>query len=145
MGRVLILQKGHLEFSLVLDLEFQADCLRNTISYLSHVNIFSLISVVDNLGYFHTNFVVHGTHTRHNTQLNMPILNLSGLPSCISYLRNDKINFKAAIQRYLILHSFYSLEPQAHRKDINYNMSFIIYDKCMKLFDMMKQTNAYNI
>ena len=82
---------------------------------------------------FQTNSSTHGVGTRNKTQLHRHIANLScfqkgiscggikifnTLPSSILNLRNDKLHFKVALQRYLIGHYFYLLaEFLTHRKD----------------------------
>jgi hypothetical protein len=102
----------------------------------------SMIFVVDNKENLQTNSSIHGVDTRNKTELHRSTVNLScfqkgvsypgvkvfsSLPSRISNLRNVKLHFKVALQRYLIAHSFYSLaEFLTHRKNIfmtiNYNL-----------------------
>jgi hypothetical protein len=96
-----------------------------------------MMFVVDNQDNFQTNSSLHSVDTRNKTQLHKPIANLScfqkgvsyadvkilnSLPSSISNLRNDKLHFKVALQRYLMDRSFYSLaEFLMCRKDIFYD------------------------
>jgi hypothetical protein len=100
--------------------------------------IFSLMKfVVENQENFQTNSSIHGMDTRNKTQLHRPTANLScfqkgasyagikilnSLPSSILNLRNYKLHFNVALQRYLMDHSFYSLaEFLTHRRDTFYD------------------------
>jgi hypothetical protein len=100
--------------------------------------IFSLMMfVVDNQDNFQTNSSIHGVDTRNKTQHHRPIANLlcfqkgvsyadikifNSLPSSILNLRNDRLHFKVALQRYLMDHSFCSLaEFLTCRKDTFYD------------------------
>jgi hypothetical protein len=84
--------------------------------------IFSLMtSVVDNLGSFQTNSIVHGLNESNKTQLHRPVANLScfqkgvsyaavkifnSLPTSLSNIRHDKNNFQPALLKYLMTHCF---------------------------------------
>jgi hypothetical protein len=88
--------------------------------------IFSLMNfIVNNQGHFQTNSAIHSVNTRNKNQLRRPIANLScfqksayyagikifnGLPSNLTSLVNKKTQFKVALKRYLITHSFYSVD-----------------------------------
>jgi hypothetical protein len=98
---------------------------------------------VDNEDNFQTISSIHGVDTSNKTQLHRSIANLScfqkgvscagikvfnSLPSSILNLRNDKLRFKVALQRYLMDHSFYSLaEFLMSRKDTFYNVQFLFF------------------
>ena len=81
--------------------------------------------VVNNLESFQTNSSVHGMNTRKKTHLHRPAANLACLQKGVSYscikifnslptnileLKNDKLHFKVALQKYLITHSSISIE-----------------------------------
>jgi predicted peroxiredoxin len=75
--------------------------------------------------YFQTNSAIHSVNTRNKNQLHRPIANLScfqksayyagikifnSLPSSLTSLINKKAEFEVALKRYLITHSFYSVD-----------------------------------
>jgi hypothetical protein len=88
--------------------------------------IFSLLLfIVNNQEHFHTNSTVHSVNTRNTNELHRPISNLScvqesayyagikmfnSLPSSLTSLIHKKKHFKVALKRYLITHSFYSVD-----------------------------------
>jgi hypothetical protein len=70
-------------------------------------------------------FTIHSINTRNKHHLHRPIANLScfqkstfyssirifnSLPCNIKNLKNEKAQFKAALRRYLNVHSFYSVD-----------------------------------
>jgi len=84
-----------------------------------------LLFVVKNKEIFTTNQEIHSGNTRSVTNLHLPLCNLtlfqkgafySGiklfnqLPQKIKYLANETKLFKPALKRFLISHSFYSVE-----------------------------------
>jgi hypothetical protein len=98
---------------------------RSEILALPCEHIFSLMNfIVNNREHFQTNSAVHSTNTRNKNQLHRSIANLScfqksayyaginifnSLPSSLTGLINKKAQFKVALKRYLITHSFYSI------------------------------------
>jgi hypothetical protein len=88
--------------------------------------IFSLMMFVfNNPKNFQTNSMLHSINRRYKNQLCRPTVNLSyiqkgvtysatkiynSLPSGISRLQNNKSKFNLAVRKYLITHTFYSLE-----------------------------------
>jgi hypothetical protein len=98
--------------------------------------IFSLkMFFVNSPNNFQTNSALHSIDTRYKNQLHRGIVNLScmqkgvtysaikiynNLPSDISRLQNDKSEFKLALRKYVITHTFYSLEEffSHHKKHI---------------------------
>jgi hypothetical protein len=84
-----------------------------------------MMFVISNLESFQTNFSVHGMNMKNRTHLHWPLANLAYFQKVVSYsginifnslpinileLKNDKLCFKAVLQRYLITRSFYSIE-----------------------------------
>jgi hypothetical protein len=88
--------------------------------------IFSLLLfIVNNQEHFQTNSTVHSVNTRNKNELHRPISNLScvqesayyagikmfnNLPSSDTSLIHKKEQFEVALKRYLITHSFYSVD-----------------------------------
>jgi hypothetical protein len=84
--------------------------------------IFSLVNfIVNNQEYFQNNSAIHSVNTRNKNQLYRPIANLSCFQKSAYYagikifdslpsLVNKKARFKVALKRYLITHSFYSVD-----------------------------------
>jgi hypothetical protein len=87
--------------------------------------IFSLINfTVNNQEHFQTNSAIHSANTRNKNQLCRPTVNLcfqkcayyavikivNSLPSSLTSLANKKAQFEVAFKRYLITHSFYSVD-----------------------------------
>ncbi|PNF23822.1 hypothetical protein B7P43_G15913 [Cryptotermes secundus] len=88
--------------------------------------IFSLmIFIVKNQEFFPTNSTIHNVNTRNKNQLHRPVASLScfqksayytgikifnNLPPNITTLIDKQGQFKVALKRYLITHSFYSVE-----------------------------------
>ena len=85
--------------------------------------------MVKNKEIFTTNQEIHSRNTRSVTNLHLPLCNLalfqkgayySGiklfnqLPQKIKYLANETKLFKPALKRFLISHSFYSVEYFEH-------------------------------
>jgi hypothetical protein len=74
--------------------------------------------------YFQTNSTVHSVNIRNKHQLHTSIINLScyqksthlgikifnKLPSNLKSLMNMRIEFRVALKRYFIMHSFYSVD-----------------------------------
>ena len=91
--------------------------------------------------FFRINTCVHNINTRNKHLLHSPNGNLScfqkstfyagikifnGLPPSVTILKNDKAKFKAALRKYLLIHSFYSIDEFLCVKMI-YNTVFVIY------------------
>jgi hypothetical protein len=88
--------------------------------------IFSLLLfIVSNQEHFQTNSALHSVNTRNKNQLHRPIAkhscfqrsayyagikNFNSLPSSLTRLIHKKKQFKVALKRYLITHSFYSVD-----------------------------------
>jgi hypothetical protein len=87
--------------------------------------------VVGNRDLYTANQEIHGISTRYNTNLHLPIANLTvfqkgayffgiklfhHLPRSIKILSNEIKLFKPALKRFILLHSFYSIEEY-----FNYN------------------------
>jgi hypothetical protein len=81
--------------------------------------------IVNNQEHFQTNSAIHNFNTRNKNQLHRPIDNLScfqksayhagikifnSLPASLTCFVNKKAQFKVALKRYLIIHSFYSAD-----------------------------------
>ena len=81
--------------------------------------------VVKNKDFFKTNSDIHNFNTRSNNDLHIPVANLtvfqkgvwySGiktynhLPSTLKQLSYDISKFKAALKRFLVTNSFYTVE-----------------------------------
>ena len=80
---------------------------------------------------FQTNLSIQGVNTRRKTLLYRPVINLhvfgsvsyagikifSSLPPSILNHRNDKFNFKIALCKYLITHSYSTAELQMHTRN----------------------------
>jgi hypothetical protein len=69
---------------------------------------------MENQNSFQTNLNIHGINTRNRNQLHLPSASLSYFQKGVFYsgirnLRNDKIQSKKEVQKYLITHSFYSV------------------------------------
>jgi hypothetical protein len=91
-----------------------------------YIYIYSLVNFfIRNQDSFHTNSSVHSNNTRNNHQLHILIANLScfqngafysaikifnSLPQSIINLKNKETNFKATLRKFLIAHSFYSVD-----------------------------------
>jgi hypothetical protein len=82
-----------------------------------------MLFIVENQN-FQTNLNIHGMNTRNRNQLHFSSASLScfqkdvfysgirifnNLPDNVWNLRNDKVQFKKELQKYLITHSFYSI------------------------------------
>jgi hypothetical protein len=79
---------------------------------------------VVNNPYFQTNMPLHGTDTRQKNKLHKPLYKLStiqkgiiytainvyNLPFCITQLQHNKVQFRNALQKYLLMHTFYAVE-----------------------------------
>jgi len=88
--------------------------------------IFSLsLFVVLNKGYFASNSVFHNFNTRHKNNLHLPQVSLTmhqkgvfftgikvfnALPRPIKDISNNPKKFKVALKRYLLAHSFYTVD-----------------------------------
>jgi hypothetical protein len=88
--------------------------------------IFSLmLFVLKNTDSYQTNSFTHRINTRYKNQLHRPVANLScfqkqdfysglkifnSLPLAILKCQNNKLHFRAALRKYLVSHSFYSLD-----------------------------------
>jgi len=88
--------------------------------------IYSLMSFfIGNQEKFQTNSSEHNINTRYKHHLHRPVANLScfqkcasysgirifnSLPRSITYLKNEKTQFKVALKKFLNAHSFYSVE-----------------------------------
>jgi hypothetical protein len=84
-----------------------------------------MMFVVSNFDNFHINNSIHIINTRTNDHLYLPVMCLSSyqagtyhsgvklfniLPPKISDLKSSKIQFRIALQNYLLSNSFYSIE-----------------------------------
>jgi hypothetical protein len=83
-----------------------------------------LLFIVNSQEHFQTNSPVHSVNTRNKNQLHRTIANIScfqksafyagikisSLPSSDTSLIHKKEQFKVALKRYLITHSFYSVD-----------------------------------
>jgi hypothetical protein len=88
--------------------------------------IFSLMNfLINNQEHFQTNSAIHSVNTGNKNQLHRPIANFicfqksayyagigifNSLPSSLPSLINTKAQFKVVLRRYLITHSFYSVD-----------------------------------
>jgi hypothetical protein len=87
--------------------------------------IYSLMSFfIQNQEKFQTNLSVHNINTRNKHHLHRPFASLScfqkgasysrikinSLPQSITNLKNEKIQFKVALKKFLYTHSFYSVD-----------------------------------
>jgi hypothetical protein len=88
--------------------------------------MYSLMSFfIGNQEKFQTNSSVHNINTRNKLHLHRPVANLSCFQKCASYagikifkslprsitnIKNDKTQFKAALNKFLNTHSFYSVD-----------------------------------
>jgi hypothetical protein len=87
--------------------------------------IFSLMNFIVNNQNFQTNLSVHNINTRNKHHFHRPnailscfqkstlydgIRIYSSLPHSLTSLQNEKAKFKVALKRYLITHSFYSVD-----------------------------------
>ena len=93
---------------------------------LSSQHIFSLfLLVVNNRDYFVSNSVLYNINTRRKNDLHLPQVSLApyqkrvyysgikvsnGLPKAIKDISSKRKKFKIAPKRYLLKHSFYSLD-----------------------------------
>jgi len=81
--------------------------------------------VISDQEIFQTNSSVHNINTRNKHHLHRPSANLScfqkstffagiksfnSLPPSVTILKNDKVNFKAALRKYIHTHSFDSVD-----------------------------------
>jgi hypothetical protein len=81
--------------------------------------------IVNNQKHFQTNSAIHSVNTRNKNHLHRLVANLScfqknayyagikicnSLPSSLTSLANKKAQFEVALKRYLITHSFYSVD-----------------------------------
>jgi hypothetical protein len=128
MERVFLLQKRILRIMMGLGPRCSCKGLFKNLDILPIpcLCIFSLVMfVVDSPNNFQTNSTLHCISTIYKNQLHRPTVNLSciqngvtysaikiynSLPSDTSRLQNDKSSFKLALRKYLITHTFYSLE-----------------------------------
>jgi hypothetical protein len=87
--------------------------------------ILSLAMFVINNPYLETNLSVHGTDTRQKNQLPKPPIKFSSiqksvvcyaikvfnkLPLFIKQLQQNKVQFKNALKKFLVMHTFYRVE-----------------------------------
>jgi hypothetical protein len=82
--------------------------------------------VINNPSYFLTNASLHGIGTRQKkNKLHKPLYKLSSiqkgifygainvynkLPSCITQLQHTGVQFRKALKKYLLMHTFYTVE-----------------------------------
>jgi hypothetical protein len=81
--------------------------------------------VINNPSYFLTNASLHGIHTRQKNKLHKPLYKLlsiqkgsfykainvyNKLPSCITQSQHDEVQFRKALKKYLLTHTFYTVE-----------------------------------
>jgi hypothetical protein len=88
--------------------------------------IFSLaMFVINNPCYFQTNTSLHGIDTRQKSKLRKPLYKLSSiqkgiicaainvynkLPFCITQFQRNEVQFRNALKKYLLMHTFYTVE-----------------------------------
>ena len=83
-----------------------------------------MLFIVENQNNFQTNLNIHGINTRNKNQLHFPTASLSCFQKAVLYsgirifnslpdntrnLRNDKVQFKTELQKYIVTLSFYSI------------------------------------
>jgi hypothetical protein len=81
--------------------------------------------VINNPSYFQTNTALHGIDTRQKNKLHKPLYKLSSiqkgiiytainvcnkLPSCITQLQHNEVQFRNALKKYLLMRTFYTVE-----------------------------------
>jgi hypothetical protein len=81
--------------------------------------------VINNPSYFLTNAPLHGIGTRQKNKLYKPLYKRSSiqkgsfykaitvcnkLPSCITQFQHNEVQFRKALKKYLLMHTFYTVE-----------------------------------
>jgi hypothetical protein len=128
LNKVFLLQKRILR--IMLGLSFRSSCKswfkKLDILTVPCLYIFSsAMFVINNPSYFQTNTALYGTDTRQKNKLHKPLYKLSSiqkgiiytainvynkLPSCITQLQHDEVRFRNALKKYLLMHTFYTVE-----------------------------------
>jgi hypothetical protein len=81
--------------------------------------------VINNPSYFQTNTSLHGTDTGQKNKLHKPLYKLSSiqegiiytainaynkLPLCITQFQHNEAQFRNALKKYFLMHTFYTVE-----------------------------------